>query len=61
MTAMKDKVVIVTGAKDGIGLETAQLFAKAEEVASVVLWLCSSSASYVVGQAISVDGGYTVQ
>lgn len=35
--------------------------AKAEEVASVVLWLCSSSASYVVGQAISVDGGYTVQ
>lgn len=35
--------------------------AEAEEVASVVLWLCSSSASYVVGQAISVDGGYTVQ
>ncbi|WP_019390971.1 SDR family NAD(P)-dependent oxidoreductase [Priestia filamentosa] len=35
--------------------------AKAEEVASVILWLCSSSASYVVGQAISVDGGYTVQ
>lgn len=35
--------------------------AKAEEVASVVRWLCSSSASYVVGQAISVDGGYTVQ
>ncbi|MDO6851797.1 SDR family oxidoreductase [Priestia megaterium] len=35
--------------------------AKAEEVASVVLWLCSSSASYVIGQAISVDGGYTVQ
>lgn len=35
--------------------------AKAEEVASVVRWLCSSSASYVVGQAISVDGGYTIQ
>ncbi|MDR6724449.1 NAD(P)-dependent dehydrogenase (short-subunit alcohol dehydrogenase family) [Paenibacillus amylolyticus] len=35
--------------------------AKPEEVASVVLWLCSSSASYVIGQAISVDGGYTVQ
>ncbi|GIP45715.1 oxidoreductase [Paenibacillus sp. J45TS6] len=33
--------------------------AKAEEVASVVLWLCSPSASYIVGQAISVDGGFT--
>lgn len=35
--------------------------AKAEEVASVVLWLCSPAASYVIGQAIAVDGGYTVQ
>ncbi|KKI92737.1 oxidoreductase [Bacillus sp. SA1-12] len=35
--------------------------AKAEEVASVVHWLCSSAASYVIGQAIAVDGGYTVQ
>ncbi|MBU3568625.1 SDR family oxidoreductase [Priestia aryabhattai] len=35
--------------------------AKPEEVASVVLWLCSPAASYVIGQGISVDGGYTVQ
>lgn len=35
--------------------------AKAEEVASVVHWLCSPAASYVIGQAIAVDGGYTVQ
>ncbi|MXN90960.1 SDR family oxidoreductase [Flavobacterium sp. Sd200] len=34
---------------------------KAEEVADVVLWLCSSASTYVIGQAISVDGGYTVQ
>jgi NAD(P)-dependent dehydrogenase (short-subunit alcohol dehydrogenase family) len=33
---------------------------RAEEVASVVLFLCSSAASYVIGQAIAVDGGYTV-
>ncbi|WP_300598412.1 SDR family oxidoreductase [Niabella sp.] len=31
------------------------------EVANVVLWLCSPSASLVVGQAIAVDGGYTVK
>lgn len=31
-----------------------------EEIASVVLWLCSSGASYVVGHALTVDGGMTV-
>ena len=34
---------------------------KAEEIADVVLWLCGSASTYVIGQAISVDGGYTVQ
>jgi NAD(P)-dependent dehydrogenase (short-subunit alcohol dehydrogenase family) len=32
-----------------------------EEVASAVLWLCSSEASFVIGQALAVDGGYTVR
>ena len=31
-----------------------------EEIAAAVLWLCSPGASYVVGQAITVDGGMTV-
>src|SRR6266699_3180649 len=31
-----------------------------EEIASVVLWLCSPGASYVVGHALTVDGGMTV-
>ena len=31
-----------------------------EEVAAAVLWLCSSGASYVVGQALTVDGGMTI-
>src|SRR4051794_23017048 len=33
---------------------------KPEEIASAVLWLCSPGASYVVGQALTVDGGLTV-
>lgn len=31
------------------------------EIASAVIWLCDDSASFVTGQAIAVDGGYTVQ
>jgi NAD(P)-dependent dehydrogenase (short-subunit alcohol dehydrogenase family) len=31
-----------------------------EEIASAVLWLCSPVASYVVGHALTVDGGMTV-
>ena len=34
---------------------------RAEEIADVVLWLCSSASSFVVGQAIAADGGYTVR
>jgi NAD(P)-dependent dehydrogenase (short-subunit alcohol dehydrogenase family) len=33
---------------------------RAEEIADVVLWLCSSASSMVIGQAIAADGGYTV-
>lgn len=32
-----------------------------EEVAEVVLWLCSDKASFVTGTATCVDGGFTVQ
>lgn len=32
-----------------------------EEVAAAVLWLCSPGASFVIGHALAVDGGWTAQ
>ena len=32
-----------------------------EEIAACVIWLCSTGAGFVTGQAIAVDGGYTTQ
>jgi NAD(P)-dependent dehydrogenase (short-subunit alcohol dehydrogenase family) len=52
-----------------MGVATARAFAEQgasvvladidEEIAAAVLWLCSTGASFVVGVALPVDGGYT--
>jgi NAD(P)-dependent dehydrogenase (short-subunit alcohol dehydrogenase family) len=34
---------------------------KPEEVADIVLWLCSEGASFVTGSSYLVDGGYVAQ
>lgn len=32
-----------------------------QEIADAVLWLCSSAASFIVGVALPIDGGYTAR
>ena len=34
---------------------------RGEEIADAVLWLCSSGATFVTGQALAIDGGFTAQ
>ncbi|HEY9803220.1 MAG TPA: SDR family oxidoreductase [Leptolyngbyaceae cyanobacterium] len=34
---------------------------KSEEIAKSVIWLCSDAASFITGQSIAIDGGYTTQ
>lgn len=33
----------------------------AEEIAAAVLWLCSPASRFVIGHALVIDGGYTIQ
>lgn len=42
------------------GLHPIGRIAEAEEIAEAVLWLASPAASFVVGVAMPVDGGYTI-
>ncbi|MFH8136312.1 glucose 1-dehydrogenase [Pantoea osteomyelitidis] len=34
---------------------------EAREIAAAVLWLCSPDSAFVIGHALAIDGGYTVQ
>lgn len=44
-----------------VGHVPAGRLASPEEIAKAVLWLCGSGASYMHGNALVIDGGYTAQ
>ena len=43
------------------GLHPIGRIADPDEIAAAALWLCSDEASFMVGHALVVDGGYTIQ
>lgn len=36
-------------------------WARPEEIANAVLWLCSPGASLMLGHALAIDGGWTIR
>ena len=63
-TPMADQMVASGQAEALKGMEMAVPMGRVgrpEEIADAVLWLCSDAASYVTGQSISVDGGFTMR
>lgn len=61
-TPMLEQLIAGTpgGRQALLAAEPVGRFADPDEIASVVVWLCSPAASFVTGQAIAADGGWTV-
>ena len=43
------------------GLHPMKRMGNPEEIAQVVIWLCSDQASFITGESVNVDGGYSAQ
>ncbi len=46
--------------EDSINAAPINRLGKASEVADAAVWLCGEESTYVIGQSIAVDGGYTI-
>jgi len=60
-TEMIEKAVAsgVYGGADILDKVPARRYARPEDIADAVLYLCSDGAAYVHGQTLVVDGGYS--
>lgn len=47
------------GREEMVRIEPMGRIGTPEEIASAVVWLCSDKASFMTGQAIAADGGWT--
>ncbi|MCB0047029.1 MAG: SDR family oxidoreductase [Caldilineaceae bacterium] len=47
--------------KSWLGMQSMRRPGEPEEIAAVVVWLCSDAASFVTGSMLSADGGYTAR
>jgi NAD(P)-dependent dehydrogenase (short-subunit alcohol dehydrogenase family) len=59
VTDMIDKGELNTD--EAIASQPINRLGEPEEIAAAVLWLCSPGASFVIGVALPVDGGYTAR
>ena len=61
LTPMVESVIDQPGLEEQlVALHPIGRIGTADEIANAVLWLCSDDASFVLGHALSVDGGYVV-